>query len=80
MVSDLHGYVKGLLGVEGTIFNLRPFAQALDIPTKAMDQVMKSYNDDDQQLEVILNHWSKEKDVPENLAALRKALEGIKQG
>ena len=72
--------MRGLLGVEEAIFNVIPFAQALDIPTKAMDQVTKSCNDDNQQLEVILNHWSKEKDVPENLAALRKALEGIKQG
>ena len=72
--------MRGLLGVEEAIFNVMPFAQELDIPTEAMDQVIKSCSDDDQQLEVILNHWSKKKDVPENLAALRKTLEGIKQG
>ena len=80
LIADLHGYVRGLLGVEGAIFNVIPFARALDIPTEAMDQVIKSCNDDDQQLEIILNHWSKEKDVPENPAALRKAAEGSKQG
>ena len=68
------------MGVEEASFNVIPFAQALDIPTEAMDRVIKSCNDDNQQLEVILNHWSKEKHVPENLAALRKALESIKQG
>ena len=72
--------MRGLLGVEEAIFNVIPVAQELDIPTEAMDQVVKSCNDDDQQLEVILNHWSKEKDVPESLAALRKTLEGIKKG
>ena len=80
LVTDLHGYVRGLLGVEEAIFNVIPFAKALDVPTEAMDQVIKSCNDDDQQLEVIFNHWSTEKDVPENLVVLRKALEGIKQG
>ena len=80
MVAGLHGYVKSLLGVEGAIFNVIPLAQALVVPTEAMDQAIKSYYDDDQQLDVILNYWSKEKDVPENLAALRKTVEGVKQG
>ena len=65
LIADLHGYMMGLLGVEGTIFNVIP---------------IKSCDDEDQQLEEILNHWSKEKDVPENPADLRKAAEGTKHG
>lgn len=80
LVTGLHGYVKSLLGVEGAIFNIVPFAQALGLPAEAMDQAIKLCYDDDQQLDVILNHWPEEKDEPENLAALRKTLESIKQG
>ena len=72
--------MKSLLGVEGAIFNVIPFSQALGLPAEAMDQAITSCYNDDQQLDVILNHWPEEKDKPENLAALRKTLESIKQG
>ena len=79
-VADLHGYVRGLLGVGGAIFNVMPIAQLLGMPEESMDQVMKSWQNEDQQLEMILKHWFKEKDKVEALAALRSNLEGLKEG
>ena len=78
-VTDLHGYVRGLLDVDGAICNLMPIAQFLEMPEESMDQVMKSWKNEDQQLEMILKHWFKEKDKVEALAALRSNLEGLKE-
>lgn len=74
------GYVRGLLGVDGAIFNLVPIAQVLKMPEDEMDQVIKSWEDDDQQLQVILDYCRRDKDALESLAALRKAMESLKQG
>lgn len=80
LVTDRHGYVRALLGVKGDIFNLMPIAQLLEMPMELQDQVRKAWKADDGQLEVILQYWLTEKDVVKDLAALRIALEGLKQG
>ena len=72
--------MRALLGVKGDIFNLMPIAQLLVMPMELQDQVKKAWKGDDEQLEVILRYWLKEKDVVKDLAALRIALEGLKQG
>ena len=45
-----------------------------------MGQVMKSWKDEDEQLEIILQQWMAENDVVKDLATLRKDIEGLKQG
>ena len=77
--TDLCGYVRSLLCVEGAIFNLIPIAQLLEMPEESMNQVAKCWNDEEEQLELILQHWSKNNDVVEDLAALRKDLESLQQ-
>ena len=77
--TDLCGYVRSLLGVEGAIFNLIPIAQLFEMPEEPMSQVTKCWKDEDEQLELILQHWSQRKDVVEDLSALRKALESLQQ-
>lgn len=72
--------MRALLGVKGDIFNLMPIAQLLKMPMELQDQVRKAWKADDGQLEVILQYWLTEKDVVKDLAALRIALEGLKQG
>ena len=79
LVTDLHGYVRGLLGLQGAVFNLLPIAQVLNIPVEVVDRIIKLWKDDDKQMELILQHWL-EKNSAEELAALRKALEGLEQG
>ena len=41
LVTDLHGYVRGLLSVQGAIFNLLPIAQVLNIPAEVVDRIIK---------------------------------------
>ena len=64
--------------MEGAIFNLMPIAQVLKMPEETLDQVKEKWNDEDQQLDVILQHWLRDKDVIQDLAALRKDLEILK--
>ena len=71
--------MRSLLGVERAIFNLVPIAQLLKTPEESMGQVMKSWKDEDEQLEIILQQWMKENNVVKDLATLRKDLEGLKQ-
>ena len=75
----MHGYVRGLLSVQGAIFNLLPIAQVLNIPPEVVDRIIKLWKNDDQKMEIILQHWLK-KNSAEELAVLRKALEGLEQG
>ena len=77
--TDLCGYVRSLLGVERAIFNLVPIAQCLKKPEESMGQVMKSWKDEDEQLEIILQQRKTENDVVNDLVTLRKDLEGLKQ-
>ena len=64
--------------MEGAIFNLMPIAQLLKMPEETLDQVKGKWNDEDQQLDVILQHWFRDKDVVEDLVDLRKDLERLK--
>ena len=77
--TDLCGYVRSLLGVERAIFNLVPIAQLLKKPEESMGQVMKSWKDEDEQLEIILQQRKTENDMVNDLVTLRKDLEGLKQ-
>ena len=72
--------MRALLGVKGDIFNLIPIAKLLEMPMELQDQVKKAWKRDDEQLKAILQYWLKEKDVVKDLAALRIALEGLKEG
>ena len=51
----------------------------LGIPEESINQIAKSQNDEDEDLEMILEDWSKERDFVDNLAVLRKSLESLKQ-
>ena len=44
-----------------------------------MGQVMKSWKDEDEQLEIILQQRKTENDMVNDLVTLRKDLEGLKQ-
>ena len=71
--------MRSVLGVEGAIFNPLPIAQLLKTPKELMDQIIKSWRDEDEQLDIILHHWLKANDVVEDLTALGKVLEGLNQ-
>ena len=66
--------------MKGEIFNLMPIAQMLEMPGESADEVLKSWKDEDNQLEIILQYWLKDRDVVKDLVAFRKDLEGLKQG
>ena len=80
LISDLCGYVRRLLGVENAIFNLIPIARSFGMPEEVMNQLTECWNDESEQLDIILQYWSREKNVAENLDALRRDLEKLKQG
>lgn len=69
-----------MLGVEDAIFNLIPVARSLEMSEEVMNQVVKCWNDEDEQLNIILNHWSGVNNAAENLDVLRTSLEKLKQG
>ena len=78
LFSDLCGYVRSLLGVEGAIFNVIPVAKLLEMPEESMNHLTKYQKDENKQLEKILQHWSQKKNTVD-LASLRKDLESLKQ-
>ena len=51
----------------------------LGMPEECMNRLTKFQKDEDEQLEIILQHWSKTNNVVTDLAALRKDLERLKQ-
>ena len=63
----------------GAIFNVIPIAQLLNMPEESIIQLTKSKKDEDEQLEIVLEHWSKKNSIVEDLATLRKALESLKR-
>ena len=70
-----------MLGVEDAIFNLIPIARSLDMPDEVLNQVTKRWKDESKQLNIILKYWSTmEKSVAEDVDALRRNLEKLKQG
>ena len=77
-ITDLCGYVKRFLRVEGSIFNLKPFAQMIGTSEEKTSEAMKLWENEDAQLEELLQPWTKKSDHPEDLDTLRKALEDLK--
>ena len=69
-----------MLGVEDSIFNLIPIARSFGMPEEVMDQLTECWDDDTKQLDIILQYWSRKKNVAENLDALRRDIEKLKQG
>ena len=65
-----------VMGAKGEICNFRPIAQKLMMPTGRVDQVLKSWKNEDQQLELMLQYWRNENEVLDGHQALRKDLEG----
>ena len=78
-ISDLCGYVKRLLRVEGAIFNLKPIAQKIGTPEEETSEIMKIWKNEDDQLKALLQTWGKESSQLEDLDKLRKALENVKE-
>lgn len=79
LFTELRGYVRSLLGVEGAIFNVIPIAQLLGLSEESINQIVKTHKDEDEDLERILQHWSKRRDLIDDLAVLRKNLGSLKQ-
>lgn len=59
--------------MEGAIFNLMPF-----VPDEIKSQVLKSWKGEDEQLEIVLQHWKDQNDG--DLAALKRNIENSKLG
>ena len=78
-ITDLCGYVKRLLRVEGAIFNLKPFAQKIGTPEKKASQAMRVWKNEDDQLKALLQPWTRESGHPEDLDTLRKHLQNLKE-
>lgn len=78
-VIDRCGYARRLLRVEGSILNLVPIAKKLDVPEEAINEAVRTWKNDEEQLKMILHHWSKEQDdgCKEDPAVLRSSLQGI---
>lgn len=67
------------MDVDGAIFNVIPIAQLLGLPEEPINQIVKTHKDEDEDLERILQHWSKRRDLIDDLAVLRKSLGSLKQ-
>lgn len=61
-ITDRCRYVKQLLGVERTILNLVPVAKKLEVSQEELNEVIKIWQEDEEQLKITLQHWSKGKD------------------
>ena len=51
----------------------------LGLPEESINEIVKTHKDEDEDLERILQHWSKRKDLIDDLAVLRKSLGSLKQ-
>ena len=78
-LTDLLGYVKRLLGVEGAIFNLKPIAEKIGTSEETMTQVMKSWRNENDQLELLMEPWLKNIGETKDLYNLRRSLEELKE-
>lgn len=69
--------MRRLLRIEGSILNLLPITQKLELPNEVVHEAIQCWLDDDEQLKTILQHWSMEQDDRENdeLVTLRDALQ-----
>lgn len=64
---------------QGTSFNVVTIAETLKVPKESINEMMKRWKDDDEQLELILQPWSEESADAENLSSHRSLLEGLTQ-
>jgi len=78
-VTDTYEYVRRLLRVEGSILNLVPIARKLEVPEEAVNEAIKSWQKDEEQLKIIIQHWSTghEERCNDDPAMLRNALQGL---
>ena len=78
-VTDTCEYVRRLLRVEGSILNLVPIAQKLEVPEEAVNEAIKSWQKDEEQLKIILKHWStgQEEHCKDDPTMLRTTLEEL---
>ena len=70
--------MRRLLGVERFIFNLKPVAQKLGLPTEKWSQAASCWQREEEQLEIILLTWREKQGDKADPTLLRKSLEGIK--
>ena len=56
-----------------------PIAKLLGMPEDSKNDLTSSQRDENEQLKIILQHWSNKNNVVEDLYALREALESLKQ-
>ena len=78
-VTDACEYVRRLLKVEGPILNLVPIARKLEVPEEAVNEAIRSWQKDEEQLKIILKYWStgQEERCKEDPTMLRKTLQEI---
>ena len=69
-----------LMGAKGEICNILPIAHKFMMPKRLVDQVLRSWKNEDQQLELMLQYWMNENEVLDDHQALRKDLEGLQHG
>ena len=56
-----------------------PIAKLLGMPEDSKNDLTSSQRDENEQLKIILQHWSNKNNVVEDLSALRETLESLKQ-
>lgn len=71
--------MRRLLRVDESILNLKPVAKKLEVPEEAINEAIKAWKKDEEQLKIILQHWSKVQDDrhKEDPAVLRNSLQGL---
>ena len=69
--------MRRLLGVENVVFNLKPVVLQLPLPEETLHQAVACWQSEAKQLEMILQRWREKQGDTEDLAVLRKALEGL---
>lgn len=59
--------------------NVVPIAKKLDVPEEAINEAIETWKDDEEQLKIILQHWSKQQNdgCKEDPAVLRNTLQGL---
>lgn len=78
-VTDACECVRRLLRVEGSILNFVPIARKLEVPEEAVNEAIKLWQKDEEQLRIILQHWSKgqEERCKNDPAMFRNTLQGL---
>ena len=69
--------MRRLLRVEGSILNVVPIAQKLEVPEDEINEMVKSWQNEDVQLKVIAQHCSKRSGNNEDPSLLRESLQGL---